>query len=456
MPKDLRTFLDSAAEPAVRVTRPVDPRFEIPALLEGLEKQKRWPMVLFERVLDTRGELSDFRLLANAFADRPRISALFGGTPEGAPRAYLERAAARHPVRRVAAEKAPVLEHRLTGDEVRLSRIPIVTHHEKDAGPYITCGAVILKDPETGIVNGAIQRLQLQGDRQLGVFMVPGGHNHQIYEKFRAQGRNAPVAIVVGHHPAFYFGMQHKGALEDSEYEVAGGLLGEPLDVTSALTQPDVDIPARAELVIEGEILRDHLEPEGPFGEYTHYYSPQRESHVIRVSAVVHRGQPIFQDIFCCHRDHHFLEGLVLESQLLEALHPGHPGVEALCLPASGCCQFFCYVALNKRDDGEPQRVIDTILRTSIWIKYVIVVDPDIDVFEESEVLWAVATRVRASEDYAPFLEAIGTAMDPTARDGVPERGGLDATRPLDGSFPERVRVPRGALAQISLADYGL
>jgi 2,5-furandicarboxylate decarboxylase 1 len=91
-----------------------------------------------------------------------------------------------------------------------------------------------------------------------------------------------------------------------------------------------------------------------------------------------------------------------------------------------------------------------------MWVKYVIVVDPDIDVFDESEVLWAVATRVRASEDYAPFTGATGAAMDPTAKDGVPERGGIDATLPADGSFPERVGLPKDVLARMSLLDYGL
>ena len=229
-----------------------------------------------------------------------------------------------------------------------LTRLPIVTHHEKDAGPYITSGAVILKDPETGIVNGAIQRLQLKGDRRLGLFMVANGHNAKIFEKYRAMGRNAPVAIVIGHHPGFYLAMQHKGELDDSEYEIAGGMLGEPLAVTAAETQGGLEIPARAEVVIEGEIRHDLLEPEGPFGEYTHYYSPQRESNVVEVTGLLHRDEPIFQDIFACHRDHHFLEGIVMERQLREVLQADHPGVRGLYLPPSGCCQFFCYVALAR------------------------------------------------------------------------------------------------------------
>jgi 2,5-furandicarboxylate decarboxylase 1 len=455
--KDLRHFL-AEAEPAAVVARLVDSRFEIPAILESLEMQGRFPTVLFERALDTRGEISEFRVLANVFADRERIASLFNCASGEVPSEYLRRAASRRPPRTLApGEEARVKRHRYIGDAVRLTRLPVVTHHEKDAGPYITSGAVILKDPETGIVNGAIQRLQLKGDCKLGLFMLPGGHNHQIFEKYRALGRNAPVAVVIGHHPAFYLAMQYKGTLDESEYEVAGGLLGEPLELIPAETQPGLEVPADAEIVIEGEIPFDRLEPEGPFGEYTHYYSPQQRSHVIEVSGLLHREQPIFQDIFCCHRDHHLLEGVVLESQLLEALRASHPGVQALSLPPSGCCQFFCYVALDKRSDSEPREVIDAVLRTSIWIKYVVAVDPDVNVFDEGEVLWAVATRARASADFSLFMDGgPETGMDPMARDGAPERGGLDATRPLDGSYPDRVAVPREILSRVSLAEYGL
>lgn len=454
MARDLRDFLRQAGEPVLSVSRPVSPRLEASAVVELLEKEKRFPMVLFERALDTHGDPSGFSLLVNAFADRARLARFFACGDAEVPLEYLRRAAARTPPRLV--QDAPVQQHRFTGGEVRLTRLPVVTHHEKDAGPYITSGVVILKDPETGVVNGAIQRLQLKGDRRLGLFMVPNGHNAQIFEKHRARGEDAPVAIAIGHHPGFYLAMQHKGELDDSEYEVAGGLLGEPLEITPALTQPHLEIPAHAEVVIEGVIRHDLLEPEGPFGEYTHYYSPRRESHVIEVTGLSHRGGAIFQDIFACHRDHHFLEGVVMEGQLREALRDAHPGVRGLYLPPSGCCQFFCYVALEKRAEGEPREVIDAILRANVWVKYVIVVDPDIDVFDESEVLWAVATRVRISEDFVPFLAAIGTAMDPTARGGVPERGGLDATLPMDGSFPERVALPRALLAGMSLSDYGL
>jgi len=453
--QDLRLFL--AQERPASVARMVDPRFEIPAVLESLEREGRFPMVLFESALDTRGEPSELRVVANVFASRERMAGLFGCTSAEVAREYLRRAAERHTPRLLRHDgEAPVKRHRHTGDEVRLSRLPIVTHHEKDAGPYITSGVVLLKDPETGIVNGAIQRLQLKGDRRLGLFMVPGGHNHQIFEKYRALGRNAPVAVVIGHHPAFYLAMQYKGRLDESELEVAGGLLGEPLELTPAATQPGLEVPARAEIVIEGEIPCDHLEPEGPFGEYSHYYSPQRESHVIEVSGLLHRAEPIFQDIFCCHRDHHLLEGVVLESQLLAALQAGRRRVRALSLPPSGCCQLFCYVALDKRYDGEPREVIDTVLRTSIWIKYVVVMDPDVDVFDEGEVLWAVATRAHASEDFSLFCGPGGAAMDPTARNGVVERGGLDITWPLGSPHPERVSVPREPLSRISHAEYGL
>ncbi len=448
---DLRTHL-AECRFKLQVEKETRCAHEIPALLTLLEAQGRHDAVVFEHVLDARESRSAFRVVSNVFARADAIRDMLASAGMPDIDAFSERIAADGEWEVI--ERAPVHENVLQGDRIDLTRLPIVTHHERDAGPYLTAGIVIVRDPDSGVYNAAIQRLLVQSRESLGVFMVPIGHNKLIHVKYEARGEDMPVAVVVGHHPLFYFGAQTKEPIERDEYRISASLMGGRLRLTPCPTQRDFLVPADAELVIEGFIPAHRRKSEGPFAEYTHYYSDRAAREFITVTSVMHRNEPLLLDIFACHRDHHLLEGMLMTAQLTHLMKARYPEFLRLWLPLSGCCQFFCYMAVAQTPDTRVTDMGIAVLEAQEYIKYVVIVDHDIDVENEGEVLWAIATRATLSADLKLFNHLRGTLMDPTAKDADgPERGVIDATADAE-TLSNRVRVNPEVLARMNLHDY--
>jgi 2,5-furandicarboxylate decarboxylase 1 len=450
--KDLRTYLEGCSH-KLALRRPVRCAHELAGVLALMEGAGKHEAVVFENVVDDQGRASRFRVASNLFARPESIRAMLAAAGMDGIEAFNARVGVDGAWDVV--DRAPVKQHVLVDQQVDLRELPVVTHHEHDAGPYLTSGIVIVKDPDTGIHNAAIQRLQVQSPRRLGVFMVPTGQTKAIQQKYESRGQDMPVAVVVGHHPLFYLGAQTKEPIERDEYRIIASLFGEPLRLTPGVTQPDLLIPADAELVLEGTVPAAQRRLEGPFAEYTHYYSDRGEREFINVSAVLHRQAPLLLDIFACHRDHHLLEGTLMTAQLSGLLRRQRPEFVRLSLPLSGCCQFYCYVSLRRQASTSVIELGMDLLHAQEYIKYVVIVDDDVDVDNESEVLWAVATRATLSSDLHLFRDRSGTAMDPNSKgaDG-PERGVLDATAKSREARVGRVRVKPDATKGRMLDDY--
>ncbi|OLD84228.1 MAG: hypothetical protein AUG55_02860 [Candidatus Rokubacteria bacterium 13_1_20CM_4_70_13] len=224
------------------------------------------------------------------------------------------------------------------------------------------------------------------------------------------------------------------------KFEVVGGLLGEPLEVAPCLTA-DLHVPAAAEIVIEGEILPGIREPEGPFGEFTGYVSRRSTQHVFVAKAVAMRERPWFQSIGSGRAgDHITTLGLVREAEITNALARVVPNVRGVHVPLSGTSSFTAYVSITQSRPGEAKHVIPIVLGVDHYVKLVIVVDDDIDVFDESEVMWAVATRMQADRDLVVIPGSLGAMLDPSADDqGVTAKLGIDATRPFGQPFAEKL-----------------
>ncbi len=183
-----------------------------------------------------------------------------------------------------------------TGDEADATRLPICRHFAADAGRYIGSGILICKDPDTGVRNLSYQRLQLKGPRRFGASLHSRGHIWEHLERAAKRGKNLPVAVVIGCHPAIYLAAGAKVAMDVDELDIAGSLLNKPVDLVRCKTI-DCEVPADAEYVIEGEILADSLEDEGPFGEYTGYSTSRSTRNVFVVSAITHKFKPIWLDL---------------------------------------------------------------------------------------------------------------------------------------------------------------
>src|SRR3970040_461855 len=460
MGMDPRGFLDDLQErlpyDCVRIERPVAPhQFEVTALLQHLENQKKFPVLLFEKPLGMDGKPSAFPLLSNVFATRQRCALSLGMKPnEGELPLSLEYARREEllllPVT-VSVREAPVKQVVKRGDDANIFELPVVRHHAMDPAPYIDMTPV-MKDPDGGFYNISFQRNMVKGPRKLGLHMSPR-HNWQIHRKNEEKNRSTPVAIIISHHPAFYLGSLNVSPFGVDDDAKVGAIMGAPLRLTPSETLgAEFMVPADAEMVIEGHVLPNVKEVEGPFGEFTGYYGPQRMRNVIEVSAITHRRDAIFQHIFTGHRDTWVLGGIPKEGSLFNLIRGAVPTVKAVHFPMSGGCRFNCYISIDKKVDGETKQAALAALGGCDFVKHVVVVDADIDIYNEEEVMWAVATRVQADQDVDIIRNVKGNTLDPSQTDDIlTTKMIIDRTRPVRRPFETRIDVPREVVARTDL-----
>jgi 2,5-furandicarboxylate decarboxylase 1 len=453
--RDLRTYLaqleTELPDEFLRVESELDPEFEVTAVLQHLENAGRFPAVLFDNVRNLKGE-PGHRQLMNVVASRKRIALAIGLSPTQYRTEVTRRIAdaANHPITPVTIDRAeaPVREVVITGDNLDLADLPIVRQHEMDGGPYMTMNMINV-DPETGIYNGAFQRLMYRGARETGTCMAPFD-TYTIFKRFQKLGRPCPVAYVVGHHPAFELAMGMRVPFDQSEYEVASALLGEPLRLVPSETfGSELLVPADAEIVLEGYIPPDVYRAEGPFGEWSGYYSGQRMGEVVQFTAMTRRRDAIMRTIFSGHREHTTLGGW--EGEIFRRVAQAVPGVRAVSVAPSGA-GMHTYISIQKRVDGDAK--VAAMAAASIgFTKLIIVVDEDVDVFAEEQVWWAVAVRFQAHD--IDILRGIkGSIVDPSnVHPTAHSLAIIDATEPKSRPFPTRLRVPEEVMRRIDLED---
>lgn len=327
--------------------------------------------------------------------------------------------------------------------EVDLNRqLPIPTHNEHDSGAYITAGLLISRNPRTGVQNVSIHRLQVSSANRLGALLLPR-HTLAYFQETESAGEDLEVAVVVGNDPLTLMASQAIVPLDHDELEIAGALHGQPLRVAQCVTNR-IRVPAEAEIVIEGRLLANAREEEGPFGEFPQYYGERAERHVIEVDAVTHREAPLFHTIVGGGLEHLLLGGIPREATMLAHLRRSFPSVRDVHLARGGVCRYHLYVQIDKRSEGEGKNVILGALGGHYDIKHVVVVDGDVNIHDPNEVEWAVATRFQADRDLVLIHEGQGSKLDPSTRDGVGSKMGFDATVPLDAPPMrfKRIRVP--------------
>jgi 2,5-furandicarboxylate decarboxylase 1 len=297
--------------------------------------------------------------------------------------------------------------------------------------------------------NVGIQRNQYHEPHLLGIWMAPT-HLLQHYLTAEAGAQPLPIAIAVGVHPALLVASQMRLGFDEDELAVAGGLLGAPIELVRCRTVP-LEVPANAEVVIEGEILPSVRRREGPFGEFARLYGSARDLPVVRVTAISHRRGAIWHNIIAATVPENAILGAVgREPSLLNAVRSAVPTVVSVHMPTGGGGNFQAIIALQKRFDGEPQKAAFAAFAHQDLIKQVVVVDDDVDILDPEDVRWALATRFEPTTDLVVIPGVKGNPLDPTAHEYAPGRATVtklivDATRPLTAS-PDRYRtatVPR-------------
>ena len=320
--------------------------------------------------------------------------------------------------------------------------LPVPTHNEHDGGPYIAAGIMVVRNPKTGKQNVSIHRCQVTGPNRLGVLVLPR-HTFVFHRMAEEAGEALDAAIVIGVDPLTLLASQAIVPIDHDELEIAGALQRRPLPVVKCLTS-EIRVPADAEIVIEGRFLPGLREPEGPFGEFPQTYGTRANREVMEVVAVTHRKDAIFHTMVGGGLEHLILGAVPKEATLLTHLRRSFPNVLDVHLSPGGTMRFHLYVKLKKTQEGQGKNVILGALAGSFDLKHVIVVDDDVDIHNPQEVEWAVATRFQADRDLVIVPESQGSKLDPSNRDGVGAKMGLDATKPLKAEEMtfKRIRVP--------------
>ena len=301
---------------------------------------------------------------------------------------------------------------------------------------------MIARNPSTGKQNVSIHRCQLTGPDRLGVLVLPR-HTHAFFRMAEEAGQPLDAAIVVGVDPLTLLASQAIVPLDHDELEIAGALQHRPLPVVKCITS-EIRVPAEAEIVIEGRFLPGVREPEGPFGEFPQSYGTRANREVMEVVAVTHRNDAIFHTIVGGGLEHLVLGAIPKEATLLTHLRRNFPNVLDVHLSPGGIMRFHLYVKLKKSQEGQAKNVIMGAFAGSFDLKHVIVVDEDVDIHNPTEVEWAMATRFQADRDLVIVPESQGSKLDPSNRNGVGAKMGIDATKPLDAAEMvfKRIRVP--------------
>ena len=459
MTQDLRRFLDTIEarrpELVLRVKQEVSAKWELSAIQKRLEADGKLPIIIFEKVAGYA-----MPVVVNLFASKEHLALALDTTADQVVTRFAEAQKKRVSVPPREVASGPVKDVILTGEDATLEALPIVTHCEKDAGPYLTAGMTIVRDPETRALNGGIYRNLRLSKQSLTMNMAPLCHASTVAQKAEDAGVHVDAAIVLGHHPAMGMASQQRGELGEFELETMGALLGEPVDVVPAETV-DVLVPADAEIVLEGRIRTDLWADDGPFGDYWLYYAPPKPARVFELTAITHRREPIFHDIFPVGPEHLVLFSLGMEGVVFSRLKELVPQVTAINVPVSGSGNLV-YVQIRKDMEGLGVNAALAALG-AYRFKCAIVVDEDVNIYDDQRVLWAVMTRTQADQSFFTVPGSYISRVDPTgyppwhSGSGAPilsTRLGVDATKPLDLGFPEVAEPPRELWSGLDLNDY--
>ncbi|MEC9207566.1 MAG: UbiD family decarboxylase, partial [Pseudomonadota bacterium] len=337
-------------------------------------------------------------------------------------------------------EHAPVKEIILKDDDVDLTKVPAAWTSELDPGPFIASGMAIIKDPDTGIRNMSIHRQQVMGKNRTGYLICPR-QALRIYQKYQERNKPMPVAMVVGAHPAIYFSSSYTAPYGVDELTIAGALMGEPVRMVKCETV-DLEVPAEAEMILEGEIPPDAHTPEGPFGEGSGGYAMEGFTQYLDVKCITRRAKPIFYAMQCGApmTDTQALVATAIDMLLWEHLKNVEGGLDLLDLRCLGLAGMMAVVVkLRPRVEGQAKTALMAALSgPQMHPKLAIAVDEDIDASDMRQVFWSMTTRVHAERDVIKIPNARTWSLD-NVSDIVPGQSAMhrigtktivDATKP--------------------------
>ncbi len=425
----------------VRVKSEVDPYLELAGIAKKYEGGKA---VLFEKVKDR-----DYPVLMGFYWHRGILADLFNTSVGQLPFVITDdiRAWRRSPMESPVVKKGPANE--VIEADPDLYKLPIPHHSEGDGGPYLTSSVVIAKDPDTGVRNLSIHRMMVVGKTRFTLLLEELGHLMDYYKRAEAKGEALEVTVNNGiDFPVLMAAAAPASAapIEMDELGIASQLRGEPVELLESQTV-GVEGIANAQFIIEGKILPEVREPEGPYAEVTGYYAEREDRWVFEATAISRRQQPVFQSILSGKEVYNAF-GIGASAAVFDKLHSSVPDVKAVHF-SNGSVPYHLVVQIDKQHEGIQHNAMMAAFVSHPFIKTVTLVDMDVDIYSVDDVEWAVQTRCQYEKDVM-FVDGIGHRLNPSVEHDKWTRMGIDATVPL----PREQKFVRATVKQVNLEDY--
>jgi UbiD family decarboxylase len=399
------------------IKTPVSTKYEIAGITAKVDGSFA---VMFENIRE-----SEFNLVANLVGTRKRFAQAIGSN---------EKKIHERVISAIKKAKKPTISPSgkfMENKSKDLSVMPIVTHFEKESGPFITSSIAYVKNPETGKQNSSFHRMMPIDNTHFSIRMVEGRHLHRCFTNAKEHGEDLKIAITVGVHPAVSIAGAYQAEWGKDEIDIANSLLGGKLTL-SKLPFSGLNVPSGTEIVMEGKILQDKTHSEWMV-EMLQTYDHERKQPVFELETLYFRNNPIFHDVLSGYSEHRLLMGMPIESKLNGELKKAYPQTKQVSMSNGGCSWLHAVVQIKKKNESDTKKIIKKTFESHRSLKQVIVVDEDIDPNNAESVEYAMATRFQADKDLIILTKVRGSSLDPSSDQKKLQTAkmGIDATKPL-------------------------
>ena len=439
---DLRSYISliKKSKELKTVKSKVSTKYEIAGITAKVDGSYA---VLFENIKE-----SNFRLISNLVGTRKRFAQAVGSEEKSIHDKVISG------IKKAKKPKIVPSGKFMENSSRDLSILPIVTHFEKESGPFITSSIVYVKNPETGEQNSSFHRMMPIDKTHFSIRMVEGRHLHRCFIDAKDHGEDLKIAITVGVHPAISIAGAYQADWGKDEISIANSLLGGKLTL-SKLPSSGLNVPSGTEIVMEGKVLKDKTHPEWMV-EMLQTYDHSRNQPVFELENLYYRNNAIFHDVLSGFSEHRLLMGMPIESKLNGDLKKAFPQTRQVSMTNGGCNWLHAVVQIKKTSDSDPKKIIKKTFESHRSLKQVTIVDEDIDPNNAESVEYAMATRFQADKDLVILTKVRGSSLDPSSDQKKLQTAkmGIDATRSLSKRPEgfELAKIPK--IDKINLEKY--
>ncbi len=439
---DLRSYLSiikKSGELKI-IKKPVSTKYEIAGITAKIDTSHA---VLFEKIKE-----SNFRLVSNLVGTRKRFALAAKSTENKIHENMLQSIKNAKKPKMISSGK--FMENKSRD----LSILPIVTHFEKESGPFITSSIAYTKNPETGKQNSSFHRMMPIDKTHFSIRMVEGRHLHKCFMDAKEHGEDLKIAVTIGVHPAISIAGAYQDEWGKDEINIANSILGGKLTLAK-LPFTNLSVPSNAEIVMEGKILHDKTHTEWMV-EMLQTYDHHREQPVFELENLFYRNNAIYHDVLSGFSEHRLLMGMPIESKLNGEIKKAFSQTRQVSMTNGGCNWLHAVVQIKKKAESDPKKIIEKAFESHRSLKQVTVVDEDIDLNNAEAVEYAMATRFQADKDLVILKKVRGSSLDPSSdqKNLQTAKMGIDATKPLSKRSEgfELAKIPN--IDKIKLEDY--